>query len=104
MPSAVTALIRDYLHRAQQGDGVPDSILTPREEEVLKLIARGYSACEIAKTLGISAKTVGRHRTNTLQKLGLHERLGTNPIHDQNRPDRALIAVSMVSVHGPRPR
>ena len=40
---AVTALIRDYLHRARQGDDLPDTILTPREEEVLKLIAEGYS-------------------------------------------------------------
>jgi DNA-binding NarL/FixJ family response regulator len=72
---AVTALIRDYLHRARQGDTLPDTILTPREEEVLKLIAEGYTAREIAKTLGISAKTVDRHRTNTLQKLGLRDRL-----------------------------
>lgn len=74
-PGAVSALIREYLRRAQQGDALPDNILTPREEEVLKLIAEGYSAREIAKTLGISAKTVDRHRTNTLQKLGLRDRL-----------------------------
>jgi DNA-binding NarL/FixJ family response regulator len=72
---AVTALIRDYLHRARQGDDLPDTILTPREEEVLKLIAEGYSTREIANTLGISAKTVDRHRTNTLAKLGLRDRL-----------------------------
>jgi DNA-binding NarL/FixJ family response regulator len=72
---AVSALIREFLHRTQRGDGLPDTILTPREEEVLKLIAEGYSAREIAKTLGISAKTVDRHRTNTLQKLGLRDRL-----------------------------
>lgn len=72
---AVTALIRDHLHRARQGGALPDNILTPREEEVLKLIAEGLSAREIAKTLGISAKTVDRHRTNTLQKLGLRDRL-----------------------------
>ena len=72
---AVTALIRDYLRRARQGDALPDTILTPREEEVLKLIAEGYSAREIANTLGISAKTVDRHRTNTLAKLGLRDRL-----------------------------
>ena len=72
---AVTALIRDYLHRARQGNTLPETILTPREEEVLKLIAEGLSAREIAKTLGISAKTVDRHRTNTLQKLGLRDRL-----------------------------
>ncbi|MGV0624735.1 response regulator [Mycolicibacter minnesotensis] len=72
---AVTALIRDFLHRARQGTTLPETILTPREEEVLKLIAEGLSAREIAKTLGISAKTVDRHRTNTLQKLGLRDRL-----------------------------
>ncbi|GFG52750.1 DNA-binding response regulator [Mycolicibacterium agri] len=72
---AVTALIRDYLNRARQGDDLPDNILTPREEEVLKLVAEGYSSREIANTLGISAKTVDRHRTNTLAKLGLRDRL-----------------------------
>jgi DNA-binding NarL/FixJ family response regulator len=72
---AVTALIRDYLYRARRGDALPDTILTPREEEVLKLVAEGYSSREIAHTLGISAKTVDRHRTNTLGKLGLRDRL-----------------------------
>ncbi len=74
-PGAVTALIRDYLHRARRGDALPTTILTPREEEVVKLIAEGDSTREIAKTLGISAKTVDRHRTNILQKLGLRDRL-----------------------------
>lgn len=72
---AVTALIRDYLHRSRQGDELPHNILTPREEEVLKLIAEGYSTREVASTLTISAKTVDRHRTNILAKLGLRDRL-----------------------------
>ncbi|MFE4723011.1 response regulator, partial [Streptomyces sp. NPDC056728] len=45
-PGAVTALIRNYLDRVRQGDEVPDSILTAREEEVLKLIAEGHSSKE----------------------------------------------------------
>ncbi|MGH3645411.1 MAG: response regulator [Mycobacterium sp.] len=74
-PGAVNALIRDYLHRARHGDPLPDSILTPREEEVLKLVAESHSTREIANTLAISAKTVDRHRANILQKLGLRDRL-----------------------------
>jgi DNA-binding NarL/FixJ family response regulator len=72
---AVTALIRDYLQRNRQGGQVPNSILTPREEEIVKLIAEGYSSKEIGDTLVISSKTVDRHRANILQKLGMRDRL-----------------------------
>jgi DNA-binding NarL/FixJ family response regulator len=74
-PGAVTALIRHYLRRDRQGEPVPGSILTPREEEILKLIAEGNSAKQIAETLVISVKTVDRHRANILQKLGMRDRL-----------------------------
>ena len=74
-PGAVTALIRDYLQRARQGERMPDSIRTPREEEIVKLIAEGNSAKDIAETLFISVKTVDRHRANILQKLGMRDRL-----------------------------
>lgn len=75
-PGAITALIRDYLQRSTQGERLPEAILTPREEEVVKLIAEGYTSRDIAKTLGISVKTVDRHRANVLQKLGVRDRLG----------------------------
>ncbi|GAA2766972.1 response regulator transcription factor [Streptomyces paradoxus] len=74
-PGAVTALIRNYLDRARHGQEDPDQILTPREEEVLKLVAEGHSSKEIADLLFISIKTVQRHRANLLQKLGLRDRL-----------------------------
>ncbi|WP_077058852.1 response regulator transcription factor [Streptomyces sp. MP131-18] len=74
-PGAVTALIRNYLDRARDGKEVPDSLLTPREEEVLKLIAEGHTSQEIADTLVISVKTVHRHRANLLHKLGMRDRL-----------------------------
>ncbi|MBB4710374.1 response regulator [Streptomyces luteogriseus] len=74
-PGAVTALIRNYLDRSRHGDETPDQILTPREEEVLKLVAEGHSSKEIADLLFISIKTVQRHRANLLQKLGLRDRL-----------------------------
>lgn len=74
-PGAVAALIRDYLERSRQHKPIPESILTPREEEIVKLIAEGSSAKEIADTLVISVKTVDRHRANILQKLGMRDRL-----------------------------
>jgi DNA-binding NarL/FixJ family response regulator len=69
---AITALIRDYLQRNQGSD---NPILTAREEEIVKLIAEGYSSRAIADTLVISEKTVDRHRANILQKLGMRDRL-----------------------------
>jgi DNA-binding NarL/FixJ family response regulator len=74
-PAAVTALIRDFLRRDRQGERIPASLLTAREEEIVKLIAEGHSTKEIAATLVISPKTVDRHRANILQKLGLRDRL-----------------------------
>jgi DNA-binding NarL/FixJ family response regulator len=74
-PGAITALIRDHLQRDDQGEGLPASILTPREEEIVKLIAEGHSSKEIADLLVISVKTVERHRANVLGKLGMRDRL-----------------------------
>jgi len=71
----VSPVVEDYLQRTRRGEQIPKSILTPREEEVVKLIAEGNSSKEIADTLVISIKTVDRHRANLLSKLGMHERL-----------------------------
>ncbi len=71
----LTALIQEYQRRSRNGDRIPASILTPREEEVVKLIAEGHSSREIADVLVISVKTVDRHRANVLDKLGMHDRL-----------------------------
>jgi DNA-binding NarL/FixJ family response regulator len=46
--------------------------LTPREQEIMRLLAEGLSAKEIAEKLFISPKTVENHRTNIMNKLGLH--------------------------------
>ncbi len=72
---ALTTLITEYLRRDRNGERIPNSILTPREEEVVKLIAEGHSSRTIARILVISAKTVDRHRANILQKLDMHDRL-----------------------------
>lgn len=74
-PGAVATLIRDYLVRRQDSGHFPDSILTPREEEVVKLIGEGQSTKQIGETLSISMKTVDRHRANILHKLGMRNRL-----------------------------
>ncbi len=73
-PSAVTTLVRDYVERGGRGEEQFD-VLTPRELEVLKLIAEAYTSKEIAKELWISIKTVERHRQNILDKLGMRDRV-----------------------------
>jgi DNA-binding NarL/FixJ family response regulator len=50
----------------------PFRVLTARETEVLKLIAEDYKNRQIADLLGISVKTVERHRANLMKKLDLH--------------------------------
>ena len=72
---AVSALVRDYLDRARQGDAGSLDPLTPRELEVLKLVAEGHTSDEIAELLVISRKTVDRHRANMLEKLGMRDRV-----------------------------
>jgi DNA-binding NarL/FixJ family response regulator len=74
-PGAMSALIRDYLHRVRNDQPVSEDPLTPRETEVVKLIAEGNSSKEIARTLVISEKTVERHRANILEKLGMRDRV-----------------------------
>ena len=75
-PSLAGRLVQDYLRRGPAGEGEPPGDeLTPREQEVLTLIAQGFSNNEIADRLVISAKTVDRHRENIMRKLNLHNRV-----------------------------
>ena len=73
-PSAVTTLVSDYVERGGRGEEQFD-VLTPRELEVLKLIAEANTSKEIAEKLFISMKTVDRHRQNILDKLGMRDRV-----------------------------
>jgi len=73
-PSAVTTLVRDYVDHGGHGDEQFD-VLTPRELDVLKLIAEAHTNREIAELLFISVKTVERHRQNILDKLGMRDRV-----------------------------
>lgn len=73
-PGALTALMRSHLNQLRRGEPPRENPLTPREDEVLKLIAESYSSKAIADTLTISVKTVENHRANILQKLGMRDR------------------------------
>ena len=57
------------------GEDVPDDLLTPREQDVVKLIAEGHTSDEISGRLHIARKTVERHRSNALAKLGMRNRV-----------------------------
>lgn len=73
---AVTTLVRDHLQRVKHGlRGDEFEPLTPRELEVVKLVAEGHTSDEIAGLLSISRKTVDRHRANILDKLGMSDRV-----------------------------
>jgi DNA-binding NarL/FixJ family response regulator len=73
-PSAVSTLVKDFVERGRPEDTQFD-VLTPRELQVLKLIAEAYTSKEIAQELVISVKTVERHRQNILDKLGMSDRV-----------------------------
>jgi len=74
-PGVAGALVQDYLSRIGSGpEQASFDGLTPRQQEVLTLIAEGLSNQEIASKLEISVKTVERHRENIMQRLNLRSR------------------------------
>jgi two-component system response regulator NreC len=74
-PSMAKLLVKDYLSMEhQQASNDTLNGLTPREREVLTRLAEGESNTEIGGSLGISPKTVARHRENIMGKLNLHSR------------------------------
>ena len=74
-PGTEKTLIREYLEQGRESESGVGMRLTPRETEVVKLVAEGYSNRRIAEELVISEKTVQRHRANILEKLGMHDRV-----------------------------
>src|SRR5262249_4864772 len=69
-----TARVRDHVGGGRDDECQCD-VLSPRELQVLKLIAEAYTSKEIAAELVISVKTVERHRQNILEKLGMSDRV-----------------------------
>jgi two-component system response regulator NreC len=73
-PAITRLVIEDFLRWANiQPDYAPNG-LTPREREILQLVAEGYTNKQISQILMISIKTVQAHRANLMQKLDLHDR------------------------------
>lgn len=74
-PSLAKALVSDYLGRSRTDQEEEKfETLTPREQEILELLAEGLTNDEIADRLVISRHTVARHRENLMRKLDLHNR------------------------------
>jgi DNA-binding NarL/FixJ family response regulator len=70
-PSAQRSLIKDVLERGPEGGDE----LTPREEEIVKMVAEANTTRQIAEILHLSEKTVENHRANAMRKLGMRDRV-----------------------------
>ncbi len=71
-PGVSGTVVDAYLSKTEP----PEDPLTPREREVLQLVAEGKTTKEIAQVLGLSVKTAETHRTRTMRKLGIHDTAG----------------------------
>jgi DNA-binding NarL/FixJ family response regulator len=74
-PAVSKGVVSDYVQRLRSEDHPADQ-LTPRQKEVLQLIAEGQSTKEIARRLDLSVKTVESHRTQLMKQLDIHEVAG----------------------------
>ncbi|HLJ02768.1 MAG TPA: response regulator transcription factor [Solirubrobacteraceae bacterium] len=70
--AAERSIIREWMVDGSRGPVIP---LTPREEEVVKLIAEAHTNAQIAEILHLSEKTIESHRANVLRKLGMRDRV-----------------------------
>jgi DNA-binding NarL/FixJ family response regulator len=71
-PKIGEVVIKDYMRHLSITTSSPFSILTPREREVLQLLAEGKSTKEIASSLHLSVKTIETHRNKIMEKLDIH--------------------------------
>ena len=71
-PAVADAVVRAYLAKTE----LPLDLLTPREREVVQLVAEGKTTKEIAEALGMSVKTAESHRANIMEKLDIHDIAG----------------------------
>lgn len=74
-PAVSKGVVSNYVQQLR-GEDVPGKTLTPRQREILQLVAEGHSTKGIAHRLGLSVKTVEAHRTQLMKLLGLHDVAG----------------------------
>ena len=74
-PAVSRGIVTDYVQRLR-ADEQPGDALTPRQREVLQLVAEGHSTKEIARRLDLSVKTVDTHRSQLMKQLDIHEVAG----------------------------
>ncbi len=74
-PAVSKGVVSDYVQRLRTEDA-PTTQLTPRQREVLQLIAEGHSTKDIARRLELSVKTVDTHRSQLMRQLDIHEVAG----------------------------
>jgi DNA-binding NarL/FixJ family response regulator len=74
-PAVSSGVVSDYVQRLRSDELAP-SPLTPRQREVLQLIAEGQSTKDIARRLDLSVKTVDTHRSQLMKQLDIHEVTG----------------------------
>jgi len=71
-PGISRTVVEAYLAKTE----LPPDPLSPREHEVLQLVAEGKTSKEIARLLGVSVKTAENHRTRIMARLDIHETAG----------------------------
>jgi DNA-binding NarL/FixJ family response regulator len=74
-PAVSKGVVQDYVQRLR-GETQPVGALSPRQREVLQLIAEGQSTKDIARRLDLSVKTVDTHRSQLMRQLDIHEVAG----------------------------
>ena len=74
-PSVSKGVMSDYVQRLR-AEEAPGATLTPRQREILQLVAEGKSSKEIARLLNLSVKTVESHRADLMQRLDIHDLAG----------------------------
>jgi DNA-binding NarL/FixJ family response regulator len=74
-PTMAKHILEEHIQKEPEDDPISSGELTPRENQVLILITDGLTNSEIGDKLGISYKTVDRHRENIMRKLDLHSRI-----------------------------